>query len=164
MKRVPFNVIYRPMIECGRYQVVTRNNINVRIVCFDAPGRKSIYGFLEQKTEITIFTSNSSTSTSGRPDPETIISWYPDGAYSDNRRAECNIDLFVNIPELGEPDKTEYPVFDYIREKRSSPEFRYNHCNVSWNELPEEIRRKDYSYYFNNDIDCYPFIITEDNE
>lgn len=35
--------------------------------------------------------------------------------------------------------------------------FRFNGKEVSWDELPIEVRKHDYPYYFDGDIDCYPF-------
>ena len=37
--------------------------------------------------------------------------------------------------------------------------FRFNGKEVSWDEIPLEYRKHDYPYYFDGDIDCYPFKI-----
>ena len=46
----------------------------------------------------------------------------------------------------------------YITDKRSTIGFYCNHKEVSWNEIPLEDRKRDYPYYFDEDIDCYPFV------
>jgi len=40
MKKIPFDIKYRPEIESGKYKVVTRDGRDVRIICWD----KRVYG------------------------------------------------------------------------------------------------------------------------
>lgn len=54
MKRIPFDIKYRPEIESGKYKVETEDGRAVRIVCFDAPQETNpIYGFIEGEKYIT---------------------------------------------------------------------------------------------------------------
>ena len=52
----------------------------------------------------------------------------------------------------------------YIADKRSKVGFYCNHKEVSWNEIPLEDRKHDYPYYFDGDIDCYPFVVRKQKE
>ena len=47
----------------------------------------------------------------------------------------------------------------YINNKRNEINFYYNSREVSWNEIPLEVRKHDYPYYFKDDLDCYPLKI-----
>ena len=52
----------------------------------------------------------------------------------------------------------------YIADKRSEVGFYCNHKEVSWNEIPFKDRKHDYPYYFDGDIDCYPFVVRKQKE
>ncbi len=52
----------------------------------------------------------------------------------------------------------------YIADKRSEVGFYCNHKEVSWNEIPLEDRKHDYPYYFDGNIDCYPFVVRKQEE
>ena len=46
MKKIPFDIKYRPQIESGKYKVQTRDGDSVRIVCWDAIGAQPIIGLV----------------------------------------------------------------------------------------------------------------------
>ena len=52
--------------------------------------------------------------------------------------------------------------FDFAVQKsmkeRDEKSFLYMGREASWNELPYEVRKHDYPYYFDGDLDCFPFI------
>ena len=50
----------------------------------------------------------------------------------------------------------------YIAEERTKPGFMFSgNDSVSWEELPLQVRKHDYPYYFIGDLDCYPFVVEE---
>lgn len=52
--KVPFNIKYRPQIESGEAEVVTRNGRAVRIICWDAPSNNfPIVGYVRMIGPIT---------------------------------------------------------------------------------------------------------------
>lgn len=52
----------------------------------------------------------------------------------------------------------------YINEERNKKDFYYAGDEVSWNEIPLNVREHDYPYYFNGDLDCYPFHVKKQGE
>ena len=53
----------------------------------------------------------------------------------------------------------------YIAAKRTKPGFMFNgNDSVSWEELPLDVRKHDYPYYFIGDLDCYPFVTKKHKE
>lgn len=46
---------------------------------------------------------------------------------------------------------------DYIDAERNKKSFYYCGKEVSWNEMPLDVRKHDYPCYFNGDLDYYPF-------
>lgn len=48
-------------------------------------------------------------------------------------------------------------IVKYIRQERNKIGFHYQGKEVSWVEIPRDVRRRDYSCYFKEDLDCYPF-------
>lgn len=47
-------------------------------------------------------------------------------------------------------------------DKRNLKSFYYENKEVSWNELPLDVRKHDYPYYFDeNGVDHYPMIMVE---
>ena len=48
---------------------------------------------------------------------------------------------------------------NYINNERNRINFYYDGKEISWNEIPLDVRKHDYPYYFKDDLDCYPFKI-----
>ena len=48
-------------------------------------------------------------------------------------------------------------IVKYIRRERNKIGFHYQGKEVSWIEIPHDVRKRDYSCYFKEDLDCYPF-------
>ena len=48
---------------------------------------------------------------------------------------------------------------NYINNERNKINFYYDGKEISWNEIPLDVRKHDYPYYFKDDLDCYPFKI-----
>lgn len=47
-------------------------------------------------------------------------------------------------------------------DERNLKSFYYENKEVSWNELPLDVRKHDYPYYFDkNGVDHYPMIIVK---
>lgn len=49
MKKVPFDISYRPQIESGECKVVTRNDRPARIICWDCKGNIPIIALFEDE-------------------------------------------------------------------------------------------------------------------
>ena len=49
MKKIPFDIKYRPQVESGKYKVVTRIGKPVRIICWDLNGPQPIVGTICEK-------------------------------------------------------------------------------------------------------------------
>lgn len=47
----------------------------------------------------------------------------------------------------------------YISKERNKIDFYYNGKEVSWNEIPLEVRKHDYPCYFRDNLDCYPCLV-----
>lgn len=47
-------------------------------------------------------------------------------------------------------------LINYINNERNKINFYYNGKEVPWNEIPLDVRKHDYPYYFKDDLDCYP--------
>ena len=53
----------------------------------------------------------------------------------------------------------------YIAAERTKPGFMFaGNDSVSWEELPLDVRKHDYPYYFIGDLDCYPFDVGKQKE
>lgn len=48
-------------------------------------------------------------------------------------------------------------LIEYINEERNKKGFYFNGEEVSWNEIPLNVRKHDYPYYFKGELDCFPF-------
>ena len=60
-------------------------------------------------------------------------------------------DKCCSLTELGNDAQQE------ISKQKNKGSFLYNGKEVTWNDLPLEIRKEDYPYYFDeNGNDCYP--------
>lgn len=62
------------------------------------------------------------------------------------------------LKELKELKESEN-LIDYINNERNEINFYYDGKEVSWNEIPLDVRKHDYPYYFKDDLDCYPLKI-----
>ena len=49
--RVPFNINFCSRIKYGHFSVVTKSGKSVRIVCFDAPNKRPICGFVSGESD-----------------------------------------------------------------------------------------------------------------
>lgn len=80
--KIPFDIKYRPQIESGEYKVVTRNDLPVRIICWDCKDDDGyhIIGLVESK--------------SGE---EFHVFYYDNG--TESKHKESSFDLFVLIKE-----------------------------------------------------------------
>lgn len=52
----------------------------------------------------------------------------------------------------------------YINDERNKIGFYYEGKEVSWNEMPINVRKHDYPYYFKGDLDFFPFNIEKQSE
>lgn len=52
-------------------------------------------------------------------------------------------------------------LLQYITKERNKVDFYYNDKEVSWNDIPYEVRKHDYPYHFIGDLDCFPFFVDE---
>ena len=50
-------------------------------------------------------------------------------------------------------------LINYINNERNKINFYYDGKEVSWDEIPLDVRKHDYPYYFKDDLDCYPLKI-----
>ena len=50
-------------------------------------------------------------------------------------------------------------VVDQVQKRLNKINFYYDGKEVSWNEIPLDVRKHDYPYYFKDDLDCYPLKI-----
>ena len=82
MKKIPFNIKYRPEIESGKYKVVTRDDRPVRILCWNAKGEQPIVGLVTEK--------------SGN---ELCYRFYEDGVAVDELVSDSDT-LFLIVPKL----------------------------------------------------------------
>lgn len=48
-------------------------------------------------------------------------------------------------------------IVKYIKQERNKIGFYYQGKEVSWVEIPHDVRKHDYPSYFKGDLDCYPF-------
>jgi len=55
-------------------------------------------------------------------------------------------------------------ISDEIKTKRSERVFFYQGKECSWEEMPIKERKHNYPYYFDGDIDCYPFVPKKQKE
>ena len=62
------------------------------------------------------------------------------------------------LKELKELKESEN-LINYINNERNEINFYYDGKEVSWNEIPLDVRKHDYPYYFKDDLDCYPLKI-----
>lgn len=52
-------------------------------------------------------------------------------------------------------------LLQYITKERNKVDFYYNDKEVSWNDIPYDVRKHDYPYHFIGDLDCFPFFVSE---
>lgn len=81
--RIPFDVKYRPQIESGEYKVEIRDGSPVRIICWDAKGRKPIIALIPSVTDA---------------EEEVTLPLYTNGRFSSDG-AGTVYDLFIVTPE-----------------------------------------------------------------
>ena len=105
--KIPFDIKYRPEIESGKYKVVTRNGLSVRIICWDLENSQPIVGVISCQEET----------------PDLFNS---DGKYW-RKGHEDKFDLFIltDEPELTEFEKAvvklcqigkdEYPCYEFAK-------------------------------------------------
>ena len=55
-------------------------------------------------------------------------------------------------------------ISDEFKTKRSERVFFYQGKECSWEEMPIKERKHNYPYYFDGDIDCYPFVPKKQKE
>lgn len=71
------------------------------------------------------------------------------------RNAFASLEKQKALSELGK----------YIATERTKPGFMFaGNDSVSWEELPLDVRKHDYPYYFIGDLDCYPFDVEKQKE
>ena len=80
------------------------------------------------------------------------------GKYDVNYNSECEHTIKELQDKLGY-HKVFYDMENRVIAKAYTATFIYNgRDDVTWNELPLEVRKHDYPYYFNKDgEDCYPY-------
>ena len=91
-KKIPFNIMYRPEIESGRYKaVVGEDNIPARIICWDARSANAI-------NVVALVQSQSGNGA------ENILRYNPDGSLISDSARVGRKDLFIltDEPELDE--------------------------------------------------------------
>ena len=95
MKKIPFNIKYRPQIESGEYKVVTREGRPARIICWN----RKVEGANVGKNIIALITI-------GEDGTEDTCAFYQDGHFwcKSNDESDSKYDLFIitNEPELTE--------------------------------------------------------------
>lgn len=52
----------------------------------------------------------------------------------------------------------------FINHERDKKGFYHCGKEVSWNEMPLDVRKHDYPYYFEDDVDCFPFNVGKQDE
>ena len=92
MKKIPFDIKYRPEIESGKYKVTTRDGRPARIVCWDAKYEQPIVALVCYNDDVE---DSEFYSAQGR--------WYMDGDESPN-------DLIIVTDE---PEQSEFEAFVY---------------------------------------------------
>ena len=76
MKRINFDIKYRPEIESGKYKVVTRDGRDVRIICWDKKGKYPVVAIVKYycgEEECFSFTNTGSYSSSTESDYDLFI-------------------------------------------------------------------------------------------
>ena len=103
-KKIPFNIMYRPEIESGRYKaVVGEDNIPARIICWDARSANAI-------NVVALVQSQSGNGA------ENILRYNPDGSLISDSARVGRKDLFIltDEPELEELEEFEMGVRELI--------------------------------------------------
>ena len=95
MKKIPFDIAYRPQIESGEYKVVTRDGSPARIICWD----RKVTEPYDRCTLVALVTWISNN--------ESSHFYYPDGHIWDKSKdgGDSHFDLFIITPE---PELTEF--------------------------------------------------------
>ena len=85
MKKIPFNIKYRPEIESGKYKVVTRDNTPVRIICWDSKSEQPVIGLVWDK----------------EASMEIVELFSDNGHYwRDNKESDYDLFILTDEPEL----------------------------------------------------------------
>jgi len=83
MKRINFDIKYRPEIESGKYKVVTRDGRDVRIICWDKKGKYPVVAIVKYYCG-----------------EEECFSFTNTGSYSSGTESDYDFFILTDEPEL----------------------------------------------------------------
>ena len=101
-KKIPFDIKYRPQIESGKVQVVTRDDRPVRIICWDVKDRYSIAAFVKfvdaEDEIVSVYTQDGFYQLSKKPCQNDLFLLVDDGLTDfQSLLAECIMEVQRNV-------------------------------------------------------------------